>query len=221
MTNEKDLKLAVAVVSHDSVPALFAYDLAMLMQYTRLSIPDEWTLGVTMQTDTYVHLGRQELLKALLDEGATHILWLDSDMRFPRDAFIRLLSHPDVNAVGCNYAKRGVPGDYVALKKVGGERLVTAHDSTGLEEVEAVGFGCLLLKSRGLKGLPPLARAPWFYFQHINEHDFVGEDVYFCNLLRESGTKIYVDHDLSKEIGHLGQFDYRLAHVEATRGLKK
>jgi hypothetical protein len=29
-----------------------------------------------------------------------------------------------------------------------------------------------------------------------------------CETLREKGFKIYVDHDLSKEVGHLGLYEY-------------
>ena len=38
--------------------------------------------------------------------------------------------------------------------------------------------------------------------------------MYFCRLLQKAGVPIYVDHDLSKECGHLGSFDFRLDHAQ-------
>jgi len=38
--------------------------------------------------------------------------------------------------------------------------------------------------------------------------DYQGEDWSLCNALHELGFKIWIDHDLSKEVGHLGEFEY-------------
>ena len=35
-----------------------------------------------------------------------------------------------------------------------------------------------------------------------------GEDVYFCTMARVHGFEVWVDHDLSKEVTHIGQFEY-------------
>lgn len=204
--------LSVAIATHDMVPALFMYDLAQLTAFTMASIPEKVPYGINMVSGTYIHRARQQLLENLIADGTTHILWMDSDMRFPRNSFIRLLNH-NQPVVGVNYAKRQVPTDYVAIKKVGfgdgGKRLVTDGESTGLEKVEAVGFGLLLMRVDALLELP--TDQPWFWYELDEETgDHIGEDVYFCRLLRESGVDIYVDHDLSKECAHVGQFEYTL-----------
>lgn len=210
----------VAVVSHDSVPFGFAYDLANLMSYTVATFPGI-PVGLQSATQTYLDAGRQELLELLVREGSTHILWLDADMRFPPDTFERLLAH-DLPVVGINYAQRGLPSDFVAIKRVGygesAERLVTDEHSTGLEEVEAIGFGALMMRAEVFSNLPPLSEGAWFDTHWLPEYgQWEGEDVRFCRHLREQGYSIYVDHDLSKECRHIGSFEYRLEYAQMSR----
>jgi len=57
---------------------------------------------------------------------------------------------------------------------------------------------------------------PRFFFETNDAGDIhVGEDVWFCRLVRAAGWEIHVDHDLSRECTHIGQFEYRLNHVWA------
>lgn len=208
-------KIAIAIPTHDMVPALFMYDVAALAAYTVAAMPEDVPFGITMVSGTYVHAARQELADLALADGATHVLWLDSDMRFPRDSLVRLLKH-NKPIVGINYAKRGVPSDFVAIKEVGmpGEKLITGEDSTGLEEVEALGFGCVLMKTEVLRYLPDPKITPWFQNEHLGDGRWMGEDVFFCRLLREARVSLLVDHDLSKACAHIGQFEYRCEHAE-------
>jgi hypothetical protein len=221
---EKNVKVGIAMASHEMVPATFMYDLASMVAYTVAVMPPGAQLGLSMVSGTYVHAARQKLLEMLLaDETNTHILWVDTDMRFPRESIAWLIRH-DVDVVGINYAKREIPTDYVAIKRLGSrdntvpsERLVTDDSSTGLVEVDALGFGLTLMKTSALRDLPSLDEIPWFWFEWWKGRRQVGEDVYFCNLLRERGVRLLVDHDLSRQCAHVGQFDYRLEHVDVQR----
>ena len=220
------MKVAVAIPSHDNVPFLFAYDLASLIAYTVATLPDDVEFGVLAVSGTYVHAARQELAEAVLKDGVDWVLWLDADMRFPRDAFVRLMQHR-VPFVGINYSQRGLPPDYVAIKRAyaddAGEpskKLVTTSESTGLEEVDAIGFGVTLMHRSVLESLPPVKELgqPWFFFEWMPEiQQQRGEDVRFCRLVREAGGKVLVDHDLSLDCAHIGQFEYRLQHIEGWR----
>jgi hypothetical protein len=213
-------KIGVALPTHDMVPARFMYDLNRLTMHTIGQLGERDEYGVTMVKGTYVHAARQQLLKLLLTKNLTHILWLDTDMAFPRDALLRLLAH-DLPVVGINYCQRGEPYEFVAIKEVSWapdgktKKLVTGARSAGVEEVEAVGFGMVLMKTDILACLPPLAEKPWFWFEWISGERQVGEDVYFCRILREAGHKIYVDHDLSKDCAHIGQHEFECLTAEA------
>src|SRR5690554_3424171 len=93
--------VVIAIPAHDNVPAHFAADLAGLIAQTAQALPDEVTLGVQMVKGTYVHQARQDLMIHMLENGATHILWLDSDMRFPPETLLHLLQH-NLPVVGAN-----------------------------------------------------------------------------------------------------------------------
>jgi hypothetical protein len=208
-------RIAIALATHEHVAARFAFDLSRLTMTTQAYAPEGTQLGVLMSAGTYVHNARQELVEALVGQGVTHILWIDSDMSFPPDALIRLLEH-NVPVVGINYSHRGLPPDYVAIKRIDvpSEKLATTDDSTGLESVEAVGFGLVLTRIDALRKLPPIADGPWFNHEWLKDaQQWVGEDVYFCKLLNAAGVPILVDHDLSKECSHIGSFEYTLAGV--------
>lgn len=204
-------KIAILVPAHDMVPALFAVDLAALTLWTSASLPDNVEFGINTVTGTYVHTARQQLIDDALEMGVTHMLWLDADMRVPRESLVHLLQH-DVPVVGINYSKRARGHGFTALKKVGrgpaGEQLRTTDESTGLEEVEAIGFGCVLIRTSALKDLPDPRETPWFQNVYMGEGQWMGEDVHFCKLLREAGQKILVDHDLSKACAHIGTYEY-------------
>lgn len=207
------MKIALVMASHEMVPLTFAYDLAQLTAYTAGNLPENVPFGINFVQGTYVHSARQDLLEAVLSHGVTHILWVDTDMRFPPDALFRLLKHNE-DVVGINYSKRSLPGEFVAMKHVSWDkkgasvRLETREDSTGLEEVEAMGMGLVLMKARALQKLPSLDEQPWFFFEWLPGRRMVGEDVYFFKLLTDRGVKLYVDHDLSKVCAHTGMMEY-------------
>lgn len=215
--------VAINIPCHDQVSALFAYDLARMMGGVGASVgegPIE-TVGINMLTNTYIHDARQQLAIHALDRGADYILWLDADMRFPRDTLFKLMRR-DVPIVGINYSTRGTPPDFVAVKQVRWEpdqegiRCQTLPESEGLEEVEAIGGGACLVKREVYEALPDPSTKPWYWYDWLPEtKSLVGEDVYFCRLAREAGFPVYVDHDLSKECAHVGSFEFHLAHAQA------
>jgi hypothetical protein len=214
------MKINIVVPTHDIVPAMFAYDLAQLIMYTVGAMPGDTQIGLSFLPGTYIHRARQELMEHVLANEEDYVLWLDSDMRFPRESFAYLLQHK-VAMVGINYAKRSLPTWPVAITKIGlgsgekPERLYSVEGATGLVEVEAVGFGMVLMRMADFKNLPPLTQGAWFPQQYLPETDqWIGEDVSFCQLVRKKlGIKIMVDQDLSEACAHIGQMDYHLDHI--------
>jgi hypothetical protein len=54
---------------------------------------------------------------------------------------------------------------------------------------------------------------PWFPITWNEENgDYTGEDWNFCAICQENGIDIYIDHDLSKQIGHIGSLTYDMTH---------
>lgn len=203
------MHLAIGGPTRDTVPASFVTDFAHLFAYTRERGP--WpTVTDLFLCHTYIHCGRELVLEAALKQGATHLLWLDSDMSFPRTTAVQLWMHQQA-IVACNYLSRRQASGRWTAQRDDGTRIETHERSSGLEAVDIAGMGVFFLST---DVVADLAR-PWF--RHgLNEFGGdVGEDVLFCRALRAAGHTIYLDHDLSKEIGHIGQHTYRAAYETA------
>jgi len=196
---------------------MFAFDLASMLVYSQGTLVAEGLAELTMmmRKGTYVHTARESLCEEVLQAGYDFILWLDSDMRFPRDTLTRLLQHGKA-MVGANYSTRGAPYRYVAIETLEnehageGRQLATTEESTGLAKVAAIGFGALLMRTTVLTSM--LEDRPWFFYEY-GDAGHVGEDVFFCQKARKHDWEIYVDHDLSKLVAHIGQFEYEVGQV--------
>jgi hypothetical protein len=205
------MRLAIGGPTRDMVPASFAVQYARLFAYTRELGP--WTTVIDLFMEhTYIHCGRELVLEAALKQGMTHLLWLDTDMNFPRTAAVRLMAH-GVPIVGCNYVSRRQGDSQWTARAIDGSRVETTERSTGTEIVGALGMGVLLMRTDIVADLT----RPWF--RHgLNEHGGdIGEDIVFCRALTNVGHPITLDHDLSKELAHVGQYRYGFedAPVEA------
>jgi hypothetical protein len=201
------MRLAIGGPTRDQVPAAFAVDVAQLYAYTRERGP--WGSDVTIGwvASTYIHVGREWFLEAAIKQGATHVLWLDTDMSVPRETAVLLFMH-DQPIVACNYRVRQASGLFTAFRDE--QRVETTEQSTGLEAVDYCGFGAVLMRTDIAKDVD----RPWFrHGLNIHGGD-IGEDVVFCARLRAAGHTIYIDHDLSKQVGHIGQHTYRTVEAE-------
>ncbi len=200
------MKLAIGGPTRDTVSAKFAVDAAHLFAYTREHGP--WGTQVEMDwvASTYIHVGREWFLEASMKQGATHVLWLDTDMRVPRETAVLLALH-ERPIVACNYRVRQASGLFTAFR--GESRVPTTERSTGLEAVEYVGMGAMLMRTDVVTDLG----RPWFRHGLNELGGDVGEDVMFCRGLGHAGHTIYIDHDLSKQVKHIGEHEY--ATVEA------
>jgi hypothetical protein len=210
--------ITVAVPTHDMCQSLWAYDYANMLTYTIAMLGDRIGLRLVMVTNTYIQQARNQLAEVAVDEGSHYLLFIDSDMRFPKDALIRLLAH-DVDVVGANYATRGFPPQFVAINTrtvpeahkgdMRSNRLPTFDDSTGLERAHAIGGGLTLIKAKVFEHLPK----PWYNTVSVDDGTVIGEDVWFCRLLEDAGIDVWVDHDLSKAVGHVGGFTFETTHA--------
>lgn len=158
---------------------------------------------------------RHRLVAEALKWHATHLLWLDADHIFPSDLIQRLLSHGK-DVVGCNYARRVLPTAPTAAKTIDGERELVYTDFASaakgrVEEVDHLGFGAVLMRAGIFDAMQEKAEQdgketmlPLFEFQPKPDGTgFIGEDAYFFAKVRDAGAKVYVDHGLSWEVGHV------------------
>jgi hypothetical protein len=202
--------VSVCVPCRDVVDSGFAFDLARCVAAHTAATRDRVLLF--QNQGTLIVNQRQELAQASLDAGATHILFIDADMRFPKDAIFRLLQR-DEAIVAANYSTRKLPLQPVAFRDdTTTERVYTEQDDTGLESVAAIGMGLMLIKAEVFQKMPK----PWFFVPYQNGI-YTGEDIFFCRTAREFGFEVLLDHDLSKEVRHIGAFEFSNAHACGAR----
>ena len=204
------MKILIGIPARDMINASFAHDLAMMVGWHSRNYP-EHDLGVVTKMGTLIVNQRQDLVKEALLGEADYLLFLDADMRFPVNTIERLLAW-DKDVVAANYPTRRLPPKPTAFKEHHPTiPLYTREDSEGIEEAFSVGAGVMMIKTSMLWALElPLFDIVWDDY-HRN---YIGEDVYFCKKAREAGYTIWVDHDLSKEVKHVGMFEFLHGHVE-------
>jgi hypothetical protein len=206
------VKLGIAIPSGGMWQADFgmSYGNMLCRICTDDPIAPEWALHLANKGGSMLPVNRTWLVKEMQAREVTHILWLDDDMTFPVDTAHRLLAHGK-SVVGCNASRKNPP---YAPTAVGLDRkhCFTTAEKSGLEEVLHVGMAVMLTDIRVFRGLPE----PWFPMSWSAEMQrYVGEDVFFCHLMRQRGIKVWVDHDLSKEVGHIGPHTYTTDLAEA------
>ena len=190
------MKIAISIPVHSVWTAGFGIDLVRLLLSRQPRHPEICVLQVRGAAHCQA---RARLVEDAMKARASHMLWLDADMRFPRDTLARLLSHKKP-MVGANAVTRNDPHNFVATKN--GRIVKTTGDSHGLESVVNVGLAVMLTSMEVFKKIP----VPWFMFEHDGKR-YIGEDVYFCRKAKKAGFQIYIDHDLSKHIMHTAAFD--------------
>lgn len=159
---------------------------------------------------------RNSLVQQALDNGASHLLMLDTDQTYPPDCLTRLLSH-GVDVCGVRVHRRWMPFDPIFLRGELGKYNHVPEDemySGDLIPVDATGTGCLLFDMDVFLKMP----RPWFAFSQ-HEGKPVGEDIYFCSQAREHGIDIYVDTAL--EVGHLTTVEVNKALHQLCKPLRQ
>jgi len=190
------MSVAICIPSRDIVSAGFAKSLANL---TARLASSGVKFEVILTLGTVIPQLRTELADIAIKKGHEWLLWLDTDMHFPNTTFDRLMSH-NKKITAATYSTRYKPQRSVAFTdpKNYNSRLT---ETSGLHKVFAVGMGCMLTHRSVFDTLPK----PWFCHEWDKyTESFTGEDIYFCKAANNFNFDIYVDIDLSKEIGHYG-----------------
>lgn len=208
-------RIAVSIPCGSDVKVGFAYDLALMVSATMISRTDV-DLRIHILQGTILPKSREELVFMALAQDYTHILFLDSDMRFPRNALLHLLAR-DAYIIGANYVTRRMPVRPVTFADDSDptKRVFTEPEAQHVEEVASTGFGVMLIDLDVFKGMS----RPWFATPWDEEtRKFIGEDVYFCRKARqECGLPVLIDHALSQQVSHVGDWEYRHGHALSVR----
>jgi hypothetical protein len=215
--DRKPLHIGIAIPCQDHVDWAFARDLSAAVGFHAFTFPED-DISQNWYQSAFLAESRNKMCKDLVEQGCDYVIFLDTDMEFPQDTFARLLQH-DVDVVAANCSKRRRPISATARKENPDdpEKLDAVwpdKDKQGLERIAVVGTAVMCIKSEVLMSLP----YPWFNTPWNHEKDqFVGEDLYFCGLLKRHGFGLYIDHGLSWDVKHIGTYAYGMNDVLAER----
>lgn len=159
-----------------------------------------------------VETARLKACYRFLDKPYDSLFFLDSDMFPPYDTIERLHKH-NLDVVSANYPillESGIKSAAFTDKVPHGYREV------GLKEVDSIGLGACLIKRHVIENVMKHSKAKCFSLTHDDRgHIKDGEDVIFCNYLRELGIKIHVDFDI--ECDHFNTVSLRKMYGFNTR----
>lgn len=159
---------------------------------------------------------REDIVDRAFDMECDYLLWADSDQTFPGDTVRRLMtSGKDI--IGCNIAMKMVPSlptarSYSVKYPEVGDIVYTGPESTGIEKIWRLGFGIMLINMEVFKKLD----RPYFNFSWSKDRGHKGEDWAFCEAAEKVGYEIWVDHDVSKEVFHLGTYAFGQKDIDST-----
>ena len=182
------------------VAAKFAKCTANMIAYSWLQGLKIYQMGITERM--VIDWARNDLARVVKDkideyteEQYTHVLWLDDDHTFNPDLAVKLIDH-DQDMVSALYYARTSPFYPVVYVKDPSEEwkhFPIIEPPNALMQVDAVGFGALMMKRDVLDRVPE----PWFTLDWK-----CGEDIAFCVQAKKYGVKIFCDG--TYKLGHIG-----------------
>lgn len=198
------MKIVIAIPTAGRVPMGFAYSLASLTSMLSAEgCPSakeavEFSMDI-MESSNWIH-NREVLVSRAIKSDATHILFLDDDMIFSPYVLDLLVSR-NKHIVCTNYMIKKEPPEFTAVD-FNGKRIATTKESTGIEPISHSGFGVSLFNLDVFKKIPQ----PWFLPEFdMNTKTYSTEDTPFYEKAWKSGFTVYLDHDASKMLSHVGQ----------------
>lgn len=206
---DENYKVSIAVPTAGTVPMSFAFSLSGIVGFTAAhGVPSMPGAAVELQINVVESsnwiTNREQLARHAIDQGYTHLLFLDDDMTFHSSILSALLGRRQPIVV-TNYLIKTDAPEFVAVG-LDGERIPTTEQSSGMQPIAYSGFGASLFEVDVFRRTPQ----PWFLpdFDPA-QSSYTTEDNPFFRRAREAGFKVLLDHDASKLLGHVGRRAWR------------
>lgn len=169
----------------------------------------DFTLSQHFYASSMLPHARTWVCQSGIDAGATHLLLLDSDMTYPADLAHRFMAGVDRvgGFVAANCPTRRHPIRWTARQLDGEPHDSAATDATW-STVGSVGVAVAMIRAELWSKL----ERPAFNFA-VTPRGWIGEDIWFCERLKQAGASPVVDNLVSREIGHVGAHEFRAADI--------
>lgn len=173
------MRLMIAIPCSDVVRYEFAESLSKL----QIALSEEGIdYDVRWLAGSLIYSAREDLASAAVEQGFSHILWLDSDMQFNRDLFDILCSVKEPFVTGIYRSRRSPYALCLFTDTERAQRVLKLPNEPF--EVQGCGFGCVLMETKIIK----LVRSKFgCCFLPTKE---AGEDIAFCDRYRNLGGRI-------------------------------
>lgn len=188
------MKLLIAIPCMDTVPVLFMQSLVRLTQ--KLSADGiDYTVGI--ESGTLVYMARDRLAGKAVNEGFSHVLWLDSDMVFEPELLEDLQFSGKDFVTGIAHGRRK-PFVSCLFKDIDLNHLELwklEDYPASTFEVAGCGMACCLIKTDIIRQVMLMNGTAFTPFQHY------GEDLSFCKRAASLGFHIYAEPTV--RLGHI------------------
>lgn len=208
--DDKHLRVTVAVSSMNLWLADFG---ASMINLFAASLTHRFGQAKSQDVQLFSSIGsllpkmRKEAVEHALQSDSAYLLFVDSDHKFPKNALHRLLS-ADKAVVAVNCVTKTIPTNPTARLKspdvVWGEPL-DSIGAKGLQKVWRVGTGMMLIHRSVLE---KIGSNVFSMFWREDVQTYQGEDWSMCEAMENAGFDIWIDHDLSREVTHIGYLHY-------------
>ena len=200
------MKLLIAVPALDFMNTEFVRCLTALIQ--RLD-KDGVNVDVKILSGTLVYVARDRLAAHAIDNGYTHVLWLDSDMVFDDELLYDLqFAHKDfVSGIARSRRRPYCSCLFADLDTL--ERIDDYPRDTF--RIAGCGFACVLIKTDILRAVKEAYKTCF-----LPMSDF-GEDLAFCKRASELGFSIWAEPAV--KIGHIGHITIYPDDAEALNNI--
>lgn len=174
--------------------------------FTTIQKPDFTLFVPTLPGNEFpdnIAASRNGIVLQALENECTHLIMMDTDQGYPVDTITKLLSH-EKDVVGVNIHRRYPPFEPIMMRGQEDEYYHVPDKecySGDLIEVDATGCGCVCYNMDVFYEI----EYPWYEWNARSKNGKpVGEDVLFCQKLKETGFSIYVDTSI--EVDHFSMF---------------
>ena len=168
----------------------------------------------TLSNESNVNRARNTCASKFLSGDATHLMFVDADIKFNPTDVVKLLTH-DKDIVGGIYPQKTLPPKMVVNTIDNGKR------EGNLIEVGTIGTGFMLIKRTVFEKLIKEGATPYNDQMELinnNQYDFfqctidsrgryLTEDWSFCRRWRQVGGEVWADLDVALE--HVGYFRFQ------------
>lgn len=188
------MRLLIAIPVYDKIPYEFMQSLTKLVMHLK---DEKIRFDVEIIGGTLIYVARDKLAGKAINEGYTHMLWLDSDMVFTPDLVEDLMFSGKDFVTGV-YHSRHTPYVSCIFKSISLdslERYDTDYPKDTFE-VAGCGFGCVFINVDILRAVNINYGTCFLPMKSF------GEDLAFCKRATDLGYHIYCEPGAI--LGHVG-----------------